>query len=227
MIECNDLFDYGYYIYQNSNCFKFSVDSILLAEFIKVKDNQTILDLCSGNIPIPLILTSKNKTLEITAVELQKEIYELGQKSIKENKLNNINLINADVTQLNIDEKFDIIVCNPPYFKVNEHSELNENEIKRIARHEVKIKLSDIINCAYNHLKEKGTFYLVHRTDRLIEILNELEKKHFGIRRITFISTKNTMNCQLFLLEASNYKKSDPKITTLNIKNLKSYKNIF
>ena len=227
MIERNDLFDYGYYIYQNSNYFKFSIDSILLAEFIKVKNNQKILDLCTGNAPIPMILTTKNNTLDITAIEIQKGIYDLAEKSIIENNLSNIKLINSDAKGYKGDQKFDIVICNPPYFKVDEKSELNESIEKRIARHEVAITLPDIIECAYSNLKETGWFYIVHRSDRLIDVINKLETKKFGIRRITFISTNNDTKCELFLLEASKNKKSDPKITTINVKNLKTYKNIF
>lgn len=227
MTRCDDLFDYGYYIYQNSDYFKFSIDSILLAEFVKIKDNQTILDLCTGNIPIPLILTSKNQTLKITAVELQKQIYDLADLSIKKNNIKNIKLLNCNIKNLTDNIRYDIITCNPPYFKINEYSEVNENEIKRIARHEIEVTLDDVINCGYKFLKEKGNFYLVHRAERITEVIILLEKRGFGIRKIAFIQTNNSSKCEFFLLEASKYKKSDPKICTINIKNLKTYKNIF
>ena len=227
MIEYNDLFDYGLLICQNKDYFKFSIDSILLAEFVKVKDNQSILDLCSGNVPIPMILTSKNDTLKITALEIQKEVFDLGIISIKKNHLTNINLINCDIKNYNSNKKYDIITCNPPYFKVQEDSEVNTNKIKRIARHEIMVTLKDIINCAYINLKDKGFFYLVHRTERLIDVINELQNKQFGIRRIVFIITKNTIKSDLFLIEASKCKKSDPKINIINVNGLKTYKNIF
>ena len=227
MIECNDLFDYGYKIYQNSKYFKFSLDSILLAEFIRAKDGDSILDLCTGNAPIPLILTTKNKKIKITAVELQKEIYELASKSISYNKLSNIEILNCDIKDYNPKEKFDIISCNPPYFKVKNQALMNENEVKRIARHEVKLNLEDVIKKGNTLLKETGTFYIVHRVDRLIETIKLLEKYSLGIRRICFVFTKTKSNAEFFLLEASKYKKDDPKVTYLNISDLKSYKGIF
>ena len=120
----NDLFDYGYKIYQNEEYFKFSIDSILLAEIVKIKKNKyKVLDLCSGNAPVPMILDSKfGDQLDIKGIELQQEIYELGKKSIEYNNLNNIEFINDDVN--NIDNyfkgsKFDVITCNPPYFETN------------------------------------------------------------------------------------------------------------
>ena len=77
----NDLFDYGYKIYQDDNYFKFSLDSVILAEFVNIKKNKyKVMDLCSGNAPIPMILNLKyNGQLDISAIELQKDIYELDK----------------------------------------------------------------------------------------------------------------------------------------------------
>ena len=140
-ISINDLFDYGYYIYQNDDYFKFSIDSVLLAEFVKIrKGSNKILDLCSGNAPIPMILQKKYGELDITGVELQKEIYDLAKKSIEYNKISSITMINEDVKNIKKtfkNTKFDVVVCNPPYFKIDEGTMVNDNEIKAIARHEL------------------------------------------------------------------------------------------
>ena len=227
MIEKNDLYDYGFYIFQNREYFKFSIDSILLAEFIRFKRNDRILDMCTGNAPIPLILTSKDDNLKIDAVEIQKEVYDLAKKSIEINNLHNINIINDDVKNVKLKNKYDIIVCNPPYFKVNENSILNENEIKKIARHEIQLTLKDVIMTASKHIKETGKFYMVHRNERLIDAINLLEENSFGIRKICFVFTKEYATSEFFLIEAVKHQKSDPKIAYLNIKNLKTYKGIF
>lgn len=227
MIEKNDLYDYGFYIFQNREYFKFSIDSILLAEFIRFKRNDRILDMCTGNAPIPLILTSKDDNLKIDAVEIQKEVYDLAKKSIEINNLHNINIINDDVKNVKLKSKYDIIVCNPPYFKVNENSILNENEVKKIARHEIQLNLKDVIMTASKHIKETGKFYMVHRNERLIDAINLLEENSFGIRKICFVFTKEYATSEFFLIEAVKHQKSDPKIAYLNIKNLKTYKGIF
>lgn len=227
MIEKNDLFDYGYYIYQNKEYFKFSIDSILLAEFVNFKEHDTILDMCTGNAPIPMILTSKNNKLKIDAVEIQKEIYDLALKSININNLSNINIYNCDIKDYKPIKKYDIITCNPPYFKVSNKSLLNYNKVKKIARHEVTLKLEEVISFAYDLLEESGKLYLVHRNERLLETLDLLKYKKFGIRRICFIFTKSNSNSELFLIEASKQKKSDPKVTYLNIEEIHTYKNIF
>lgn len=229
MIQKNDLYDYGAYIYQDDAYFKFSLDSILLAEFVQFKSNDSILDICSGNVPVPLILTIKDNSLKIDAVEIQKEIYDLAKKSIEENKFANINLYNADAKNYTSNKKYDIVTCNPPYFAVTEKSILSENSIKRVARHEVLIDISSVISVARKNLKENGKLYIVHRTNRFLDVVDELRKQKFGIRKICFVETSShTINkAEFFLIESVLSKKSDPKISSINIANIKTYKNLF
>ena len=133
----NDLYDYNLKIYQNDKLFKFSLDSLLLAEFVEIKKNdEKLLDICSGNAPLPLII-GKNYNIEITGVEIEKEIYDLAEKSIKINKLTNIKMLNMNALDLKNyfpGNNFDIITCNPPFFKVNKTSLMNEERKKAIAR---------------------------------------------------------------------------------------------
>lgn len=228
-IELNDLFDYGYKIYQNPSYFKFSVDSVLLAEFIKVKkDDKKVIDLCTGNAPIPMILSKKyGNKIEIVGVELQKEIYDLGIKSINYNNITNIKLINNDINNLSFTEKYDIVSCNPPYFKNNIIQ--NENKIKAIARHEIKIDLDSVIKISSRLLKYGGYFYLVHRPERLSDIIILLNKYHFGVKRIVPIYTYNDNRCVFILIESiyngKNYVKIDKPVFLKH--NDKTYKGIF
>ena len=136
-------------IVQNKNYFNFSLDSILLPNFAQITENtKMIMDLCTGNAPIPLVLTTKTKA-KIIGVELQNEIFELAKESIKLNKLEDqIELINENInkiTSMYETDTFDLITCNPPYFKINEKTKKNDNKVKSIARHEIEIKLEDII----------------------------------------------------------------------------------
>ena len=212
--EINDLYDYGYKIIQNQKYFKFSLDSILLADFVKINySDKKLLDLCAGNAPIPIILS--NKIEHITAIEIQKEIYKLAYKSIKINNINNIELINDNLKNLlNYfpGNNFDIITCNPPYFKYQESSIVNENIIKSIARHEITITLSEIIEISSKLLKNKGRLYIVHRSERLIEIINLLQKYHFGIKSLEFAYHDYQSNCSIILIEAMLNGQNDCKI---------------
>lgn len=211
----NDLYDTGFKIYQNDDYFKFSLDSLLLARFVKpdLKDKK-ILDLCTGNAPIPIIL-SKNTNYEITGIEIQKEIYDLACKSIKINNINNINIINDNLKNLKNyfpGNNFDIITCNPPYFKVEKESLLNNNRIKSIARHEILITLEEIIKISSNMLKDKGKLYIIHRTDRIIELINLLNEYKFGIKRLQIIYPNENSNGSMIIIEAKKDCKHDVKI---------------
>lgn len=213
--ELNDLYDTGFKIYQSKNYFKFSLDSLLLANFVEFNyTDKLVLDLCTGNAPVPIIL-SENKKVKIYGFELQKEIYELAVKSIKVNQIDNVVIINDDVKNSQNyfpGNNFDIVTCNPPYFKYTENSIINENEIKSIARHEIKITLEDIIKIAANQLKAKGKFYIVHRSDRLIEIINYLNKYNFGIKKLQFVYSSIDANSSMVLIEAKKACKNDVKV---------------
>ena len=202
--EINDLYNYGYKIVQNKDYFKFSLDSILLADFINIKlTDKSLLDLCTGNAPIPLILSSKIKN--IVGIELQSEVAKLAEESVKINKIDNIKIINDNVKNYKKyfkDSSFDIISCNPPYFKYKKGSITNENMIKSIARHEIEITLEEIIKISYELLKPKGTFYLVHHSERLIEIIDLMKKYHFGIKRLQFAYNDKKSSCNVVLIEA-------------------------
>lgn len=202
--EINDLYNYGYKIVQNQDYFKFSLDSILLADFVKVKfTDKKMLDLCTGNAPIPIILSNKIK--DISAIEIQDKIYLLAQESLKINNIKNVKLINDNVKNWSNyfpGNNFDIITCNPPYFKYDNNSIINDNMIKSIARHEIKITLEEIIEIASKLLKSKGRFYLVHRAERLIEIINLLQKYNFGIKKLEFAYNDIDSNCSIVLIES-------------------------
>ena len=174
-IVLNDLYDYGLKIYQDEDLFKFSLDSILLAEFVEIKNSsQNILDMCTGNCPIPLIL-SKYTDKKLVCFEIQKEIYSLGLDSIKYNhKAEQIKLINADIKDIGSYYQkhfFDIMICNPPFFKYEKSNYTNENPVLARARHEIDLSLVILFNIAANYLTFNGVLYLVHRANRLDEII--------------------------------------------------------
>ena len=194
-------------IVQNTDWFAFSLDSVLLANFVTINKNiKNIIDLCTGNAPIPIILSTKTNA-DITCVELQKEIYDLAKKSIDINNLNNrINLLNMDVNDLTNKyetDTFDIITCNPPYFKVNEKSNLNDNKVKTIARHEIYLELDDIFLISKKLLKNNGIISIVHRPDRLIEIIESMKKNNIEPKKIRFVYPKKNSECNILLIEGA------------------------
>ena len=227
----NDLYDYGLKIYQDSKLFKFSLDSLLLAEFVDIKkSDRKLLDICSGNAPLPLII-GKNYDIEITGVEIQKKIYDLAIKSIKENNLTNIKMLNINAKDLKNyfpGNNFDIITCNPPFFKVSLSSLINENSEKAIARHELTITLKEIFDIVSFLLKENGTFYLVHRPERLEEIMDLARTLKLHVKEMIFVYSKLENNAIMVLIKMKKNAQLGVKIKSVVIdKNTKTYQNIF
>ena len=230
ILMINDLLNYDLKIYQDDNAFKFSIDSVLLAEFVNINYRcKNIIDLCTGNAPIPMILSTKFDK-NIIGVELQKRIFELGLKSININMIKNIELINADVNNIvgSFNYKFDIITCNPPYFKVEDKNYLNDDLKLAIARHEIKIDLETIFKIASSHLDDKGEFYLVHRVTRLDEIIIYANKYNLNVKNIELIKTKEDCKPYILLVRCIKNSKYGVKINNIkNIENQKTYQNMF
>ena len=229
-IELNDLYDYGMKIYQNNAYFKFSVDSVLLAEFVKVRKNtKNVLDLCSGNAPIPLILSNKfGNKLVIDAYELQSEIYELGKMSIKINNVKNINYYNDDIKNIKSNYKYDVVTCNPPYFVYHGENVINKNEILAKARHEISTNLDEVVGIAAKWLNNSGYFYLVHSSSRLIDIIIILKKYNFGIKTIVPVYDNRNKESSLVLIESMYNGKNYVKLASpVYVNENKTYQGIF
>jgi len=210
----NDLLGYGLSIFQDDDFFKFSIDSVLLAEFVNLKyTDKKILDMCCGNSPLLMILARKQDK-DYYGIELQEKVYELAKLSVLENNLN-INLINDNVKNINkyfSTNFFDVITCNPPYFKYNSSTLINKVIEKSIARHEIEITFKEIVELANIYLKNNGYFYFVHRADRFMEFVSILNLYSFSIKRIQFCynNEENSSCCVLF--ECVKNGKTDTKV---------------
>lgn len=214
METINDLLGYqNLKIYQNDDWFKFSLESVLLPNFVTINPScKKILDMCTGNAPIPLILSTKTKN-KIIGVEYQKDIYQLAKKTIKlDNLEKQITLINDDLKNLKKYYKgdtFDLITVNPPYFKNDKLSTKNIDYHKAIARHEITTTLEEIIKTAVYLLKNGGRLAMVHKTSRFIEVINSLQQHNINPKRIQFIYPKEDKESNLFMVEAIKSGKKD------------------
>lgn len=203
----NDLVNYrNLKIYQNTDWFLFSLDSVLLPNFVTLNKNiKTVMDLGTGNAPIPLILSTKTNA-KIIGVEIQKDVYELAKKNVEYNHLEDrIELYNLDMKNLKnyfLPDSMDVITCNPPYFKVSEQSNLNEDIHKVIARHEKMVTLDDVIQISRYLLKNNGVLALVHRTDRFLDILRLCSQYGLEVKKIRFIYPKVETESNMILVEA-------------------------
>lgn len=213
----NDILGYkNRKIFQDTDCFSFSLDSIMLANFatIRLKDKK-IVDLGCGNGVVPLIMSLRCDK-KIIGVELQSKLADMAKRSVDYNGLNDvIEIINTNMKDYVSDEtfeSFDLITCNPPYFKVNDKNYFNDNIEKVIARHEVEITLSELMVIVKKLLKNNGNFAIVHRTDRLMEILSEFRKNNIEPKRVRFVHEKSNKESTLVLIEGQKNGKVGLKV---------------
>lgn len=145
-------------IIQSKTVFAFSLDAVLLAKFAYVPIQKgEIIDLCTGNGIVPLLLSTRSKA-SITGVEIQERLFDMAKRSVEYNQLaHQIELIHGDLNDMPErygNHKVDVITCNPPYFKTPSKDEINENEYLAIARHEIHCTLEDVVRVSSTLLKQ-------------------------------------------------------------------------
>ncbi len=213
--KIEDLGDKGLKIIQASDSYRFSVDSIFLLNFIRVKNYEKIIDLGTGSGIIPLLLFGKRKGLFIYGIEIQKNLADMARKSIELNKLqNHITIIQEDLKNIKDvfkNQQFDVVVSNPPYISIGQ-GKINPSSSKAIARHEIKGDLEDIISASNYLLKNKGRIYLIYRSAKLIKLLLALKKYSIEPKVVKFIHPRQGKNANLVLLEGIKGGKEELKI---------------
>ena len=211
-------------IIQNKDYFCFGMDSVILSDFAKnIKNNSTVLDLGTGTGIISILLTAKINAKKIYGIELQEEVAKMADKSIKLNKLENkIQIINDNIKNLERYFKknsIDAIVTNPPYKKENTGVK-SENKIKLISKYELEACLEDFIKISSILLKDKGEFYIVHRPDRMADIIEILRKYKLEPKLIKLVYPKINKAPNLILIKcvknANNFLKFEEPLIVYN-----------
>ena len=192
-------------IIQNKEGFCFGIDSVLLSDFAKdIKKDSMVMDLGTGTGIIPILLCGKTKLKKVIGVEIQKEVCEMAKRSIELNNLEDkFQILNENILDLEkiySENTFDVIVTNPPYKKMNTGI-LNENEKKLISRHEYKANLEDFLKVSKRLLKDKGEFYMVHRPERLVDILFIMRKYKIEPKNIRFVFSNKNKEPKLVLIK--------------------------
>ena len=186
----DDLNCKGLKILQKVDGFCFGMDSVLIANFAKVPKREAVVaDFGTGTGIISILVAGKQKIEKIFAIEIQDELVDMAKRSVEYNGLNDkIEVINADVVGISkgeFNKKFDCVITNPPYKKLNTGL-VNYNDKKLISRHEVKCTLENVVYESSKLLKDNGVFYMVHRPDRLCDIFcamrdNKIEPKEIQL----------------------------------------------
>lgn len=212
----DDLLAENMKIVQSPSVFAFSLDAVLLSKFVYVPIQKgKIVDLCTGNGIVPLLLSTRTKA-DITGVEIQELLHDMAMRSVEYNGLQQqITLIQDDLKNMPVQlghNKYDIVTCNPPYFKTPNQEERNLNEHLAIARHEIHCTLEDVIRVGSKLLKQGGKLALVHRPSRLIEIFELMRAYQIEPKRIRFVYPREGKEANTLLVEGIKSGKPELKI---------------
>ncbi len=198
-------FDNGISVYQSENLYKFTQDAIMLAKFCNIKHTDNVLELCAGSGVISFYAYSLCPFNRMYFNEIQDEMCEIIKENIQFNGFKRkCKIFSCNLKELKLSDfkkPLDVIICNPPYQKINEKSKINERREIALARHEIEATLEDIISKSGQLLKDKGRLYMVHLASRSTEIISLCTKNNMEVKKLKYIFNGNK-DAYLVLVEA-------------------------
>ncbi len=211
----DDLHIKGYRIIQNTDGFCFGMDAVLLSGFSRVREGEKHLDLGTGTGIIPILLEAKGKGVSYTGLEIQKPFVEMAKRSVQLNQIEDkVTILQGDIKEadrLLPLSGFDVVTSNPPY--MNEGKGLkNPSSIKAIARHEVLCSLEDVVRAASRLVKVGGRFYMVHRPQRLADIIDLFRKYRLEPKRLRMVHPYIDKEATMVLVEGVRHGKPMMKV---------------
>lgn len=215
MLNANERIDqlmqYKLDIIQSADVFSFSLDAILLGDFTQIRNRHDlkIVDLCSGNGAVALMLSQKTKS-HIYGVEIQPKLADMARRSVVLNQLENqVTIVERDLKDINTAhyDTVDVITCNPPYFPIEDLGAINPNQHLAIARHELHVTLNQLMFKISKLLKMNGKAYLVYRPDRFLELMDAMRKYNVTPKRVRFIYPTEDQTANMVLVEGIKHGK--------------------
>lgn len=205
----------GLRLIQKKDGFRFGTDAVLLADFAKKIRSENTLDLCTGTGIVPLLLSAKTDTKKISGLEIQEDIAALAKKSVELNGLSERIFIQCgdlkNAAYIYPAASFDLITCNPPYMKSG-CALLNKSDNKVISRHEILCTFDDITRSSAKLLRRGGHLAVVHRPNRLVDVLYSMRKNHIEPKYIRFVYPNAEKPPVLFLTDAMLGANSEIKV---------------
>ncbi|MBO5364407.1 MAG: tRNA1(Val) (adenine(37)-N6)-methyltransferase [Clostridia bacterium] len=202
-LQCRNL-----HLIQNPDWFCFGVDAVLLASYAaqSIKKGSRVLDLCSGNGIVPLLLSAKSPAERITGLEIQEPVFEMASRSVKLNHLEDkIEMVCGDLKDAESifgRSFFQYITCNPPYKEAGSGI-LSATDTVTLARHEVLCSLEDIIRVSSIILEPLGKLCMIHRPNRLADILCLMRKYGIEPKRLRFVHPSYEKTATMILVEGA------------------------
>jgi len=191
-------------IRQDQSGYHFSIDAVLLAFYARPHPGDRVLDLGTGCGIIPLIMAYRNPKIMIYGIEVQKELSELANLNVKDNRMQDrITIVCQDMKSLRsemISGLVDLVVCNPPYRK-SHAGRINPNHQRALARHEIKATLSDVLLTARRMLRPAGRFVTVYTAERTAELLAQMRSDRIEPKIIRTIHSRRHSEAKLILIE--------------------------
>ncbi len=192
-------------IIQNKQGFCFGIDAILLSDFAKgMKKANLVVDLCTGTGIVAILLAGKTKAKKIIGVEIQRPCADMARRSVELNKLENrVEILNEDLKKLKDvipSASVDVVTVNPPYMKSGTGI-VNDKNAMMVSKHEICCTLEDVIKEASRLLKFNGEFFMVHKSERLVDIFCTMRKYKIEPKRIRFIHPQLNKPSNLVLIE--------------------------
>ncbi|MBO7187779.1 MAG: methyltransferase [Clostridia bacterium] len=208
MIEKENLGIKDYIVYQDTDLYRFTSDAILLSRFATAKKGDKVADFCSGSgiVGVNFFALNEDKVSSLTLFEMQEALYNLSLKSVKENGLEGkVSCNNLKVQDIGVEYNgaFSLILCNPPFVKKDSsYPQTDENLSVRVCKEEITLTFSELCIAVKKALKSGGRFCLVHRADRVAELISELTKSHLEVKRLQFVTGTDKKSPYLVLIEA-------------------------
>lgn len=217
-IRLDDLECKGLKIQQFTDGYCFTSDAVLLANTVRCKSGDTVVDFGCGNGVISLLLTAKTPCKKVIGIEFQKDVALLAKSNVAMNNLDDkIDILNEDILnapKLLGRESVEVVVCNPPYFTPSS-GEKRETPQIALSRHESSCDLENLLRCASEILKYGGGFYIIHKTQRMAEVIAKASKYRLTPKHLTIIYPKWSKPADTFVLECKKCSNDGLKLDKL------------
>ncbi|MNB66956.1 N5-glutamine S-adenosyl-L-methionine-dependent methyltransferase [compost metagenome] len=210
----DDLLTHNLHIIQSDEVFSFSMDAVLLARFASIPPRGRVLDLCTGNGVIPLLLTTRTSA-KLEGIEIQPRLADMARRSVAMNDLQEkITIHEGDLRTMHETAGYgvyDAITVNPPYMPLN-GSDLKMNTHQAMARHEIGCTLEDVIQAAVRLVRTGGKVSMVHKPQRLADIISLMRKYRLEPKNIRFVHPRAHLEANMVLIEAARDGKPEVRV---------------
>lgn len=222
-----DDFTYDYlpetdiYLYQHKRMFRNNTDTALLGQFMRIRKKDSVLDIGTNNGAL-LLYAHQYQPAYMMGVDINEAACQIASYNMAHHHIENVEIHQGDILEMKL-PLFSCIVCNPPYFKVEEQGNINDNSNLSTARHETDLKLYDLLKRCKELLQDRGRIYMVHRADRFIDIACIMREQGLEIKNVQFVFDEAKEDARSVLIEAMKNGKTgchflQPKVIKREVK---------